>query len=847
MRIFQVTAIFFLALMVAMPAQGQNALKRANKQYELHAYNAAIRSYTNLLQKQPNNLEAMGKLADSYRHINQMTEADKWYTQAINRASQTRAKNFDPIHYLNYGKVLMALGQYDKAKRQFLRYSRDFPEIGNHFAENVDFAKRQLGTNSSYRVSNELINSIFSDYGPAFYTGNKIVFSSSRTDNLSGKAENQLFIAERGTNGFLQNPTPLENRLRNKYFIGPVSYSQDGRFVAYTKNNFVNGTRHIASSGMEMSIYIAEVQNGKWVNEVPFPYNGTDYATGFPTLSPDGSRLYFASNRPDGFGGYDIFVSNRIGNTWSTPENLGATVNSLGNEIAPYYDGRNLFFASDWHQGLGGYDIFRADAENNKWVRIFNLGNGVNSPRDDYAFIFDYRTNTGYFTSNRPQSRGLEDIYKVSKTTAGIVIRVKDAATLRPVPNAQVDFSSCGEGVFTTDASGVYNLQALNGLNCEIVVRKSGYTSGFLRITSNGQGSGKDYEVLLRNTGSSTAGTGGNTGNTNTGNTNTGTYTSKDYIGKIIDSSTRLPMAGVRIAATNSSNGRVLEVYSDNSGQYGLDLQPNSFYIVRYSKPGYLDLNRSVRTSNGTDRSILGTIPLQVSSGTSTSSGTVGDPYPGSGNTTYPTTGTTTYPNTTTTTNTGTTTTNTGTGTTTTTNVPSIRGYSVQVAAVRRLDMNNYTTLSPIGNVYYQNIGNVYKIRVGVFATREEAKAALSDVKNKGFAGPFIVEENVTNISGTDVSTTTTSTTSTTNSSDYYEGGFMVRLGAYRNPQNFDRNSVSQYGYVEQRRSGPYTIMLLSGFRTLNEARSAQSMVRSVGYSDAFVVIDNAGRLERVR
>lgn len=828
-----------MALVFAFPSNAQT-LRKANKEYELHAYNAAIRSYRQFIQRNPNNVEAMGKLADCYRKINQMSEAEQWYTQAINTGNQTRARDLDPIHFLNYGKVLMALGKYEEARRVFLRYAREFPEIGNHFAENAEFARQQLGTNSGYRVSKETINGVFSDFGPAFYSGNKVVYSSSKLDNTTGKAQNQLFIAERGVNGFLQNPTPLENRLRNRFLIGPVSFSEDGRFVAYTKNNFVNGTRHIASAGMEMSIYVAEVRNGRWVNEVPFPYNGSDYSTGFPSLSPDGSQLYFSSNRPDGFGGYDIFVSRRTGNTWSTPENLGATVNSLGNEVSPYYDGRNLFFASDWHQGMGGYDIFRADSENRNWVRIFNLGNGVNSPRDDYGFIFDYRTNNGYFTSNRPQGRGQEDIYKASKTSAGIVIRVKDAVTLRPIPNAQVDFSSCGEGVYTTDASGVYNLQSSRVSNCEVIVRKSNYTSGYLRLNSTGATDGREYEILLRGTGSTATTTNPGSSSGNQTGTGTGTFSSSDYIGRIIDSGSRLPVVGARIAATNSATGQVLEVYSDNSGQYGLALQPNSFYIVRYSKSGFLDLNRSVRTSNGADRSILGTIPLQSS--TTTSTGT----YPGSGNTTYPTTGTTTYPGTTTTTGT----TTTGTTTTSNPNVPTITGYAVQVAAVRRLDMNSYTNLSPIGNVYYQNLGNVYKIRVGVFATRAEAKAALSDVKRSGYSDAFVVEESVANIGGTSVTTsnnTTSGSTTTTSSGDFSGGGFMVRLGAYRNPQNFDRNSVSQMGYIEQRRSGPYTIMLLSGFRTLSEARSAQSRVQSAGYSDAFVVIDNGGRLERVR
>lgn len=169
---------------------------------------------------------------------------------------------------------------------------------------------------------------------------------------------------------------------------------------------------------MNMSLYIADVVNGEWQNTKPFPYNGVDYATGFPSLTDDGNTLVFASNNSStttGGKGWDIYVSNFVNGEWSAPRNLGAPLNTSGNEITPFYSGADLYFSSDWHIGLGGFDVFRAQLANNDVTNIFHLGPGINSSYDDYGFIFNAQQNTGYLTSNRPGGRGNEDIWQVQK------------------------------------------------------------------------------------------------------------------------------------------------------------------------------------------------------------------------------------------------------------------------------------------------------------------------------------------------------------------------------------------------------------------------------------------------
>jgi len=121
--------------------------------------------------------------------------------------------------------------------------------------------------------------------------------------------------------------------------------------------------------------------------------------------------LYFSSNRPGGQGGFDIYVSYLRDGKWSIPENLGPAINSPGNEITPYFDGDQLYFASDYKQGLGGYDIFSSEAVDGTWAQAENMGKGVNSPSDDYYLVVDNSTGAYYFSSNRLGGRGKDDIY----------------------------------------------------------------------------------------------------------------------------------------------------------------------------------------------------------------------------------------------------------------------------------------------------------------------------------------------------------------------------------------------------------------------------------------------------
>ncbi|MEQ1746715.1 MAG: tetratricopeptide repeat protein [Saprospiraceae bacterium] len=488
------TAAVWLFAVASVFAQAnlQENLARADKQFDLYAYNLALSSYDQILKEQPNNARALARIGDCHFQLNRPQDALTWYDRAVVLG------NAEPEILLRYGKALMYTGDYYGAKKWFLQYADTNPTVGRHYAQMCDFALQAARKEALFQALNEPLSTAASDYAPVFF-GEKIVYASARTDmkrktsaksstDWTGSAYNQLFAAPRPTGeGYLQNPSFLHDDLQSDFNESPVSFSSDGRRVAYCKNNFIDGTRQMAEKGISLSLYLADVVDGKWLNERSFPYNGSDFSTAYPCFSPDGNTLYFASTQEGGFGGWDIYATTWNAGTWSVPRNLGAPLNTPGNEVTPYFDGNSLYFSSDWHNGLGGMDVFRAELTDFSARDIVHLGTGINSPRDDYGFIFDPKTNTGYLTSNRPEGRGNEDIWQIRKKVDEFVITVTDPQK-NPLGGVDIDFSACNGGIKQTDANGRYSFAISAGkVDCRATVRKEGYRSTVLPIQSSGE------------------------------------------------------------------------------------------------------------------------------------------------------------------------------------------------------------------------------------------------------------------------------------------------------------------------------------------------------------------------
>ena len=560
-----------LLLLVLQTGFSQSQMEMATKEYELFAYERAIKTYLKAIQSEGYSSDVLANLADAYAHLNNMKEAKKWYEKA------TALDEIPQQHILNYGKVLMALKDYDGAKEWFTVYATKDPVIGKHYIEKCDFAKAGINDAPTYQVAALSSNTSGSDFG-AHLMGDKLIFASTRGDiqkdkmdkTWTGDNKNRLFVGLTDGKGVPQSIRLLHSELKNAFNEGPIAISPDGKTVAITKNHFIEGTRQIPSSGGQMSIFIAERDaNGDWTDAKAFIHNTIDASTGYPSFSPDGKKMYFASDRDGGFGGFDLYVTHKFDDQWSAPQNLGAVVNSPGHEISPNFNGENLTFASDWHPGFGGFDIFRAEKSSSKYDRVFHLGTGVNSSYDDYGFSYHSGKNIGYFTSNRP-GKGAEDLYSANFATSQIEFAVTDAANGAMISTALIDLTGCGLEAYTTDASGRLILESIDGFECNALVSAEGYLPVTQKVsTISGR---KNFSIALSNA-------------------------QEAFAGHVLDKVDGSPLGEVAIVVTNRASGTTSTVMTDANGKYNLTISPATEYLLRFSKAGFLEVNQSINSA----------------------------------------------------------------------------------------------------------------------------------------------------------------------------------------------------------------------------------------------------------
>ena len=274
-------------------------------------------------------------------------------------------------------------------------------------------------------INNETaVNTDALEFSPAFYKDG-IVYLSTRagsfrfkvTDELIDENIMTLFRSRRGKDGGLTKGEPFATDLLIRAHQGPLTFDRTGTTLFYTRNA-EKGKSTTAEDGLrKLQIYEARLEGGAWKEGTRLPFNDYGFNTLHPTINADGDKLYFVSDRPGGEGGMDIWVVKRIGEDWGEPLNLGPSVNTVNNDVFPFIhaDG-SLYFASDRIDGLGGLDLYQStkDAKDH-WKRPRHLGEGYNTPSDDFGLVLDRDGRNGYFSSNRPGGSGHDDIYRFSR------------------------------------------------------------------------------------------------------------------------------------------------------------------------------------------------------------------------------------------------------------------------------------------------------------------------------------------------------------------------------------------------------------------------------------------------
>lgn len=395
--------------------------KKGVQNYEKMAYSKSISNFEKYLTKKDEPLEAKVKLANSYRLVNDVVNAERWYSKIINDPQ------IDPIEYFHYGRMLMGLERYEEAKVWLEKYLQKVPDdfVAEMLLVSCNSIKSFKEDTTLFTIKKADIPEIATAFGQVPYgngiifTGDKISFNNSSTASWTGRSYLDIYFSQKDNNGKWLSPATLKGNINGQYHEGPACFNKKGDVVYFTRSNYFKKKKLAKSSKDEnnLKLFRAELVGDNWTNVTELPFNSDEYSCGHPTLASDDKTLYFISDMPGGVGGTDIYKTVYDGTTWGKSENLGNEINTSGNEMFPYiHSDGTFYFSSDAHKNMGGLDVFMTYYDGRKWLQVENLNYPLNTSKDDFAFVLKDDNKTGYVSSNRDEGDQIYEITKVDPT-----------------------------------------------------------------------------------------------------------------------------------------------------------------------------------------------------------------------------------------------------------------------------------------------------------------------------------------------------------------------------------------------------------------------------------------------
>ncbi|MBK6930307.1 MAG: OmpA family protein [Saprospirales bacterium] len=489
-------------------------------------------------------------------------------------------------------------------------------------------------------VKNEAaVNTEGLDFSPTFYEDG-IVFISTNTVGLKKRTDEKLKLpamsilrSRRSSEGLLQAPEPFARELSSLYHEGPVCFDRTAETIFFSRNALIGGKVKVAKDDIQkMWLYTSKKEGAVWSEPQPLSFNNNEFDDCHPAISIDGDKLFFASNRPGGFGGMDIWVSYRVGESWSEPVNLGGGVNSNGNEVFPFIHADNtLYYASDGLEGTGGFDLFYAIPEDGaEWTKPINMGEPFNTPGDDFGLIVDLNKINGYFSTNGQTSKGGDDVFsfhtengnlddyllqnkRVPDRNLDLSVAVTDKLSGAPLPNAEVRVLNYDANtVIGRDENGnLITIQKVNGQDVMVALPPDKGIAGvtdaqgnftaevkpgnYVVIVSKEEYQTKQLRLMISKPGNKLA----------------AALEKSAFSGKVrwnasvFNYVTNAPLAGAMLVLTNQSNGARDTVITDANGLIDHHLERNTKYKI--------DLFQAGRHVGSTDINTAGwSLPNQI-------------------------------------------------------------------------------------------------------------------------------------------------------------------------------------------------------------------------------------------
>jgi outer membrane protein OmpA-like peptidoglycan-associated protein len=374
----------------------------------------------------------------------------------------TNLAEFSPVKYKD-GLVFVSNRTGNSAIKRVFSWD-DSPFLDLYFLENeneINNTSTSAGLSSSnYTASSK----------------NKGIGADSYTRQTANDGPTLGF---KGTSGFFDKPDMASNQfsktLNSIYHEGPCQFFNNEQSVIFTRNGIKKLNYESSDELNRIHLFIAEREGNDWGNLSAFPFNDGEYSTGHPAFMPAEQILFFVSDKPNGYGGTDIYFSKYQDGRWFEPQNAGNKINTAGNEMFPFIDEYNvLYFSSDGHPGLGGLDIFSVPLD--EWGLTLgnarNVGSPLNSAFDDFGILTDGKLGKGYFSSNRKNGGKDDDIYSFKRIgeqfgCKDVILAVTDSKDSQPLASLKFKYYEVADTKMLKDGTLDKNGQAKLCLNVD--------------------------------------------------------------------------------------------------------------------------------------------------------------------------------------------------------------------------------------------------------------------------------------------------------------------------------------------------------------------------------------------
>lgn len=470
-------------VVVALLSACSNALiKAGDKAVDNLSYSQAIEKYEKALNGQPDNIDLKTKLANAHRLQNNPVASEKYYQEVADSVGLPAEEQ------LHFAQVLMKNKKYDEAKSYLESYLNDNPTdvLASDLLASIDNINELKEDTSAYILSDLPLDFLVSMYGPSKY-GNGIIVSGE-TEIISAKSTNpwtgysflDMFYLEKDSDGNWKIPVTFTDNLNGPFHDGTATFSKDQNTIIYTRSAMRNEKKRLLNEENENQffLYTSKKGDGEWSDPEKLSFNNVDYSIGHPSLSEDGSTLYFSSDMPGGYGGSDLYKSTYDGSNWSQPVNLGSSINTPANEVFPHVDKKGkLYFSSEGHRTLGGLDVFVSEQVAGVWSSPINLAYPLNSSRDDFAILVNEDDTTGFVSSNRS---GIDMVYSYQRIPAIFVLKgiAKNKAGDLPIEDVTItliNFTDGDTAIYTTDETGSFRFSLLPEKKYKVIGEKEGF------------------------------------------------------------------------------------------------------------------------------------------------------------------------------------------------------------------------------------------------------------------------------------------------------------------------------------------------------------------------------------